>query len=69
MSTADVETFLARLYTDEDLRARFLRSPDEVLSREPLSAQKRSALAAIDPSELILAADSYGHKRTSRRRR
>ena len=69
MSTANVETFLARLYTDEDFLRRFLRSPHEILSREPLSTQQRSALAAIDPSELILAADSYGHKRTSRHRR
>ena len=68
MSTADVEIFLAQLYTDEDLRARFLRSPHEALSREPLSAEQRSALASIDPSELILAADSYRHKRTDRSR-
>ena len=68
MSTADVETFLARLYIDEDFRARFLRSPQEVLSRENFSAQQCAALAAIDPSELILAADSYNHKRLSRRR-
>ena len=68
MSTADIETFLARLYTDADLRARFLESPQEILARESLSAQQRSALAAIDPSELILAADSYRHKRVSRRR-
>jgi len=68
LSTADIETFLARLYTDADLRARFLESPQEILARESLSAQQRSALAAIDPSELILAADSYRHKRVSRRR-
>jgi hypothetical protein len=69
LSAADVETFLARLYSDADFLARFLESPDEVLSREPLSAQQRSALAAIDPSELILAADSYRHKRVGRPRR
>ena len=66
MSTADVETFLARLYTDETLRDRFLRSPHEVLSRENFSAQQCAALAAIDPSELILASDSYRQKRTRR---
>ena len=64
MSTADVETFLARLYTDDDLRSRFLRSPHEVLSRENFNAQQCAALAAIDPSELILASDSYRQKRT-----
>jgi hypothetical protein len=69
LSTADVETFLARLYTDEDFLARFLRSPDDVLSRETLSAEQRVALAAIDHSELILAANSYRHKRDTRKPR
>ena len=66
MSTADVETFLARLYTDANLRDRFLRSPQEVLSRENFSAQQCAALVAVDPSELILASDSYRQKRTRR---
>ena len=69
MSTADVEAFLARLYTDEDFLTRFLRSPDDVLSREALSAEQRAALAAIDRSELILAANSYRHKRDTRKPR
>lgn len=69
MSTAEVEAFLARLYTDEDFRVRFLRSPGQVLARENISAEQRTALAAIDPSELILAANSYRHKRESRKRR
>ncbi len=69
MSTADVEAVLARLYTDEDFLARFLRSPDDVLSRETLSAKQRAALAAIDRSQLILAADSYRHKRDTRKPR
>ena len=69
MSTAEVEAFLARLYSDEDFRVRFLRSPDHVLARENISAEQRTALAAIDPSELILAANSYRHKRESRKRR
>ena len=69
MSTAEVEAFLARLYSDEEFLARFLRSPDDVLAREALSPQQRAAVAAIDPSELILAADSYRHKRVSRHRR
>lgn len=64
MSTADVETFLARLYTDETLRDRFLRSPQEVLSSENFSAQQCAALVAIDPPELILASDSCRQKRT-----
>ena len=69
MRTADVEAFLARLYTDEDFLARFMRSPDDVLSSETLSAEQRAALAAIDRSELMLAANSYRHKRDARKPR
>ena len=69
MSTADVEAFLARLYTDEDFLARFLRAPDDVLSREALSAEQRAGLAAIDRSELILAVNLYRHKRDTRKPR
>jgi hypothetical protein len=69
LSTADVEAFLARLYSDADFLAHFLRSPDDVLSREALSTVQRVALAAIDRSELILAANSYRHKRDTRKPR
>jgi len=69
LSTADVEAFLARLYTDEDFLARFLDAPREVLAREALSDEERTALAAIDRSELILAANSYRHKRDTRKPR
>jgi len=69
LSTADVEAFLARLYSDEDFLARFLKSPHDVLARENLSPQQRTELAAIDPSELILAAGSYRHKRETRKPR
>ena len=69
MNTPEVEAFLARLYTDEDFLARFLGSPGEVLEREKLSTEQRAALAAIDRSELMLAANSYRHKRESRKSR
>lgn len=69
MNTPDVEAFLARLYTDADFLARFLHSTREVLEREDLSAEQRAALAAIDPSELMLAANGYRHKREGRKPR
>ena len=69
MNTPEVESFLARLYTDENFLARFLDSPGEVLEREKLSTEQRAALAAIDRSELMLAANSYRHKRDSRKSR
>ena len=69
MKTAEVETLLARLYSDEAFLARFLRSPHDVLAEYDLSPPQRAALAAMDPSELMLAADSYRHKRSSRKPR
>ncbi len=69
MNTPEVEAFLARLYTDANFLARFLESPGEVLESEKLSTEQRAALAAMDRSELILAANSYRHKRDSRKSR
>jgi hypothetical protein len=69
LSTADVEAFLARLYTNEDFLARFLNAPHQVLEREILSSGERAALAAMDRSELMLAANSYRHKRDARKPR
>jgi hypothetical protein len=69
LSTADVEAFLARLYTDEDFLVRFLDTPREALAQESLSDEERAALAAIDRSELMLAANSYRHKRENRNQR
>ena len=69
MNTREVEAFLARLYTDEDFLARFLKSPQDVLGHEALSPDQRTALAALDRSELMLAANSYRHKRENRKSR
>jgi len=69
LNTPEVESFLARLYTDEDFLARFLKSPQDVLGHEALSSEQRAALAAIDRSELMLAANSYRHKRDNRKSR
>jgi hypothetical protein len=69
LNTREVEAFLARLYTDEDFLARFLESPKAVLERETLSSDQRAALAVIDRSELLLAANSYRHKRKNRKSR
>jgi hypothetical protein len=69
LNTPEVETFLARLYMDEGFLARFLESPGEVLEREKFSSDQRAALAAIDRSELMLAASSYRHIRDNRKSR
>ena len=43
--------------------------PGDVLGHEALSSEQRAALAAIDRSELMLAANSYRHKRDNRKTR
>jgi len=63
MSSPAFETFLARLYTDAQLRIRFLASPAAVAQEFPLSSDERRAIEAIDRDGLILAAESYANKR------
>lgn len=63
MSAPAFEAFLARLYSDEDLRLRFLASPADVARESGLSDGERRAVEAIDRDGLILAAQSYTRKR------
>jgi len=65
MSSPAFEAFLARLYTDEDLRLRYLASPGAVCRESKLSNEERIALETIDRDGLILAARSYARKRRS----
>lgn len=61
--SAAIETFLARLYTDEPLRVAFLADPAGVARREGFTGSDLEALAATDLAGLRLAADSYARKR------
>ena len=63
MNAERFESFLARLYTDERLRARFLRDPRGVAAAEHLSPAQVEALAAIDRAGLVLASESLARKR------
>ena len=63
MSAAAVETLLARLYTDAELRCEFLREPGEVALRAGLDAAEVAAMAAIDRIGLEMAGESYARKR------
>ena len=54
----EFETFLARLYTDAPLRARFLAG------RQGLTVEECVALERIDRVGLELSARSFAHKRT-----
>jgi hypothetical protein len=64
--SAAVETFLARLYTDEALRDAFLADPGAVARREGLTGEDAAALAATDLVGIRLAAESYARKREGR---
>jgi len=65
MSAAQVESLLARLYTDEELRRRFLADPRTVAQASGLDAEEVEALERIDRVGLELAAESYARKRAS----
>lgn len=58
------EAFLARLYTDAELRARFLADPAGEARRAGLDDEAAARLATIDREGLELAAQSYAAKRS-----
>lgn len=64
----DIESFLARLYVDERLRARFLADPRGEARRAGLDDAAVEKLAAIDREGLELAAESFARKRRVKRR-
>ena len=66
MSEPALETFLAQLYTDAELRARFLSDPVSEAERAGLSPANAAAVRQIDPIQLRLAARSFARKRQKR---
>ena len=65
MSSPALETYLARLYTDDALRAAFLLEPRAQALLHGLSPQEAEAMAAMDRIGLQMAAASYRAKRTA----
>src|SRR4051794_26869565 len=63
VSSPALETFLAKLYTDEEARVRFLADMRGEAARAGLSEAEVLALAHIDRIGLQMAAASYAHKR------
>jgi hypothetical protein len=59
----EFETFLARLYTDAQLRSRFLTDPRGEAERHQLTTDECSDLERIDRAGLELSARSFAHKR------
>ena len=73
MSSRQFETFLARLYSDQEFLARFMRSPQGVVGEAGLDRREQQAALAIDRAGLLMAARSYelkrrGHRGTGRLR-
>ena len=61
-----VQQFLARLYTDAELRARFLARPYEEARAAGFDEERARELAKIDAEELALAAESFAKKRRAK---
>ena len=69
MNDPNFERFLAKLYTDDAFRARFLRDPGGTAAARKLTAEQTEALVKIDKIGLAFAARSFAAKRRSRRDR
>jgi hypothetical protein len=63
MSLHDAQNFLARIYTDENLRREFLSAPEQTGRENNLSEKEIAELAAIFPAELNFFAESLIYKR------
>ncbi len=66
MNDPNFEHFLAKLYTDDAFRARFLRDPEETAASQKLTKEQTEALAKIDQIGLAFAARSFAAKRRSK---
>jgi hypothetical protein len=69
MSSPRFETFLARLYTDEAVRERFLADPAYAAAQAGLDPEEYRALSNIDVTGLRLAAAGFAHKRAHKPRK
>jgi hypothetical protein len=65
VSATNLETLLARLYTDARLRGAFLADPEGVARSHGLSEYDIEALCSIDRTGLELAARSFAYKRAA----
>jgi hypothetical protein len=60
------EVLLARLFTEAELRAAFLKNPEAVGRELGLDAATLASFGRLDRVGLELAARSYAHKRQRR---
>lgn len=63
MSLLEQQNFMARLFTDEDLRREFLKNPENTAQKNNLDENDIAQLKQLLPAELNFFADSLFHKR------
>jgi hypothetical protein len=63
MSARNLEAFLARVYVDPELRARFRSDPAGVAAIAGLSAEECLAMERMDWTGLVMASRSFHKKR------
>lgn len=68
MSTENLETFLAKLYTDKELLQRFLVNSEEEIQKLDLFPEEKNGLRNIDRVGLMMASSSYARKREHHQR-
>jgi len=64
--SAKLESFLARLYVDDEFRERFLVNPTELALKEGLDEREAISVAAIDKAALKMAAKGLRKKAEAR---
>jgi hypothetical protein len=67
MSARNMESFLACLYVDSDLRARFRTHPRLTAERAGLAAEEVRSVEKLDLAGLELASRSFAAKRASKK--
>ena len=68
MNPIALETFLAKLYTDQAARNSFLADPVRAAHDAGLEDDDISSLNEMDKVGMLMAAASYAHKRDQHRR-
>jgi hypothetical protein len=68
MSAQSFEITLARLYTDPEFRQAFIRDAHTTLQNCDLTEDEVRDMMAIDRTGLLMAANSFLHKRKKRKK-
>lgn len=68
MSAQSFEYTLAKLYTDQKFRNTFLKDPNNALKNCELTNAEVQSFVKIDKAGLIMASNSFYHKRMKRKK-